>query len=121
LWRVLKGVRRETQIKQLAAIEEVEYLASVQCVPRQSIRMPREDAGSLPVSDAPQHLVEYRTAWVLGTLRLLKFSNDVEVVPLGMPFQLLNLGLNRHGLTVFFLGRFATVDKITIHKFEFCG
>ncbi len=33
-----------------------------------------------------------------------------------MNFQLLNLGLNRHDLTVFLFRRFPAVDKIAIHK-----
>src|SRR5205823_4746841 len=101
---------------QLAGIEQVEYLAAIDGVARKPIGVPGENTARLGACDALEHLVEHRTARRPGTLRFLKDGHDFKVVPLGMNFQLLNLRLNRHDLTVFLLGRFSAVDEIAIHK-----
>ena len=94
----------------------MEYLAAVDGIARQPVGVPGKNTARLAARDALEHLVEHRTARRLGTLRLLKGGHDFKVVPLGMNFQLLKLGLNRHHLTVFLLRRFSAVDEIAIHK-----
>src|SRR5207245_11115485 len=52
LGRVLEGVGRETQIKQLAGVEEVEYLAAVDGIARQPVGVPGKNTARLAARDA---------------------------------------------------------------------
>ncbi|MDP3980892.1 MAG: hypothetical protein Q8Q33_05720 [Chlamydiota bacterium] len=91
LWRWLKPKLRKLQRHNTPAINEINYLSTVNRIARQSIGMPRQNSVRLAMFNSFQHFAKYRTARNFGTLFFRKFLNNGEIILLGKRAQFCDL------------------------------
>ncbi|HEY4477080.1 MAG TPA: hypothetical protein VJB56_00455 [Candidatus Paceibacterota bacterium] len=120
LRRWFKPELRKFQRRNMPAINEINNLATINRIARQSIGMPSQNSVHLAMFKFFQHFAEYRTARNFGRLFFHKLLNNGEIILLGKGAQFCDLRFNTQNLFIFHIGRFAGVEEkfmLFIHIF----
>src|SRR5207249_1757921 len=111
LRRVLEGVRRKAEVRELRRVQEVNNLSTVEGVAREPVGMPRQNSIGLAARDALEHFIEYGTAGRFRAARLVQQLDNLQAFLFGVPSQFSHLRFNREGLAVFLLTGFSAIYK----------
>lgn len=92
-----------------APLKQAYDFSSVVEIASKAVKLPREYASGLSALDTTEHVVEDRSARLLGALALGERPHDAQPVLRRDQVQLGELGVDGEHLTVFVLGGFAAV------------
>src|SRR5207249_7194398 len=109
LRRVLEGVRRKAEVRELRRVQEVNNLSTVEGVAGEPVGMPRQNSIGLAARDPPEHFIEYRTTGRLRAPRLVQQLDNLQAFLFGVPPQFTHLRFNREDLAVFLLTGFSAI------------
>ncbi|MCL4400216.1 hypothetical protein M1506_02980 [Patescibacteria group bacterium] len=102
---------RKFQSNNLTGVDEVDDSAAVYGVSGQSVRMPCENTGGLPVLDAGNHIVEDRTARLFRCLAFHELTDNFQMFFYGKLAEFGQLRFDAQNLAVWFVGRFTGVEE----------
>ncbi|MFT3787358.1 MAG: hypothetical protein QM770_14520 [Tepidisphaeraceae bacterium] len=109
--RRLEVERRELQVAKLPGVDEIDEPAAVEAVPRQPVRVPREDADGLARFDPVEHRVKDRTPRLLGALLLREDIDHFDLLACREFAEFRELVLDRPLLTRKVIRRLPCVNE----------
>ncbi|MCC7543827.1 hypothetical protein IT415_03960 [bacterium] len=109
LRRWLKPKLRKFQRRDTLAIYEINNLATVHGIARQSVGVPSQNPVRLAIFNTLYHFTKYRTAGDFGGLLLGQFLYNGKVILLGKSAQFRDLRFNTQNLLILHISGLAGV------------